>query len=42
MHGTLQWGKTCSATFSFHDLDYTTDGLPVLNGTAVINAMYSI
>ena len=34
-------GKACSATLSCHDLD-TADGLPVLNGTAVVNAMYSI
>ena len=33
--------KTYSATFSCHDLD-TADELPVLNGTAVVNAMYSI
>ena len=33
--------KTCSAAFSCRDLD-TADGLPVLNGTAVVNAMYSI
>ena len=40
-----QWnfiiGKICSAAFSCHDLD-TADGLPGLNGTAVVNAMYSI
>ena len=33
--------KTSSATFGCHDLD-TADGLAVLNGTAVVNAMYSI
>ena len=33
-------GKTCSATFSCRDLE-TSDGLPVLNRTAVVNAMYS-
>ena len=33
--------KICSAAFSCHDLD-TADGLPVFNGTAVVNAMYSI
>ena len=34
-------GKTCSAYFSCHGLD-TADGLPVLNGTAVVHAMYVI
>ena len=34
-------GKICSAAFSCHDLN-TADGLPVLNGMAVVNAMYSI
>ena len=33
-------GKTCSAAFSCRDLD-TADGLPVLNGTAVVNAICS-
>ena len=31
----------CSTTFSCHDLN-TAVGLPVLNGTAVVNAMYTI
>ena len=30
--------KNCSAAFSCRDLD-TADGLPVLNGTAVVNAI---
>ena len=34
-------GKICSAAFSCHDLD-TANRLPDLNGTAVVNAMYSI
>ena len=34
-------GKTCSAVFSCRDLD-TADGLPILNGTAVVNAICSI
>ena len=34
-------GKICSAALSCHDLD-TSDRLPVLHGTAVVNAMYSI
>ena len=33
--------KNCSAAFSCRDLD-TADGLPVLNGTAYVNGMYSI
>ena len=33
--------KTCSAAFGCHDLD-TADGLPVLNGTAIVNVMYSV
>ena len=34
-------GKTCSAANSCRDLD-TGDGLPILNGTAVVNANCSI
>ena len=34
-------GKICSAATNCHDLD-TADGLPVLNGTPVVNIMYSI
>ena len=34
-------GEICCAAFSCHDLD-TADGLPVLNGTTVVNAVYSI
>ena len=34
-------GKNCSAAFSCRDLD-TADGLPLLNGTAVVNAICSI
>ena len=37
VNGTLRWEKT----FTCHDLDMA-DGLPVLKGTAVVNAMYSI
>ena len=33
-------GEICSAAFICHDLD-TADGLPALNRTAVVNAMYS-
>ena len=41
VNGTLQWEKSCSAAFSCRDLD-TADGLPVLNGTADVNARFSI
>ena len=41
VNSILKWEKTCSAAFSCRDLD-TADGLPVLNGTAVVNATCSI
>ena len=41
VNSTLLWEKACSAAFSCHDVD-KADGLPVLNGTAVVNAICSI
>ena len=37
----FNWEKSVAQPSVCHDLD-TADRLPVLNGTAVVNAMYSI